>query len=39
MLDKFYTAYTNNILIYNNSKKEYQAYIQKVFTALVKIVL
>lgn len=36
MLDKFCTAYIDNILIYSNSKIEYQTYIQKIFTALQK---
>ena len=36
MLDKFCTAYTDDILIYNNSKKEYQTHIQKVLAALQK---
>lgn len=34
MLDNFCTAYIDNILIYSNSKKEHQAHMQKVFTAL-----
>ena len=36
MLDKFCTAYINDILIYSNSKKEHQTYIQIVFAALQK---
>lgn len=36
MLDKFCTAYIDNILIYYNFKKKYQTYIQKVFTTLQK---
>ena len=34
ILDKFCSASIDNILLYNNSKKEYQTYIQKVFAAL-----
>ena len=37
MLDKFCTAYIDNILIYSNSKKEHQTYIQKVLAALQKV--
>ena len=37
MLDKFCTTYIDNILIYSNSKKEYQTHIQKVFVALQKV--
>ena len=36
ILDKFYTAYIDNILIYCNSKKDYQTHVQKVFAALQK---
>ena len=36
MLDEFCTAYIDNILIYSNSKKEYQTQIRKVLTALQK---
>ena len=36
MLDKFCTAYIDDILIYNNSKKEYQTHVQKVLAALQK---
>ena len=36
MLDKFCTAYINDILIYSNSKKEHQTHIQKVLSALQK---
>ena len=36
MLDKFCTTYINNILIYNNSKKEYQTHVQKRLAALQK---
>ena len=36
MLNKFCTTYIDNILIYNNSKKEYQTHVQKVLTALLK---
>ena len=36
MLDKFCSAYIDNILIYSNSKKEHQTHIQKIFTALQK---
>ena len=36
MLDKFCTAYIDDILIYSNSQKEYQTHVQKVFTALQK---
>ena len=34
MLDEFYIAYIDNILIYSNSKKKYQTHIQKVLAAL-----
>ena len=34
MLDKFCTAYINNILIYTNSKKKHQSHVQKVLVAL-----
>ena len=37
MLDKFCTAYINNILIYSNSKNEYQTHKQKVLAALQKV--
>ena len=37
MLDKFCTAYIDNILIYSNSKKEYQTHIQKVLAAFQKV--
>lgn len=37
MLNNFYTTYINNILIYNNSKKKYQAHMQKILTALEKV--
>ena len=37
MVDKFCTTYIDNILIYNNSKKEHQTYVQKIFAALQKI--
>ena len=37
MLDEFCTAYINDILIYSNSKKEYQTHIQKVLAALQKV--
>ena len=36
MLDEFCTAYIDNILIYSNSKKEYQTQIRKVLAALQK---
>ena len=36
MLDKFYTAYINDILIYNNFKKEYQTQVRKVLVAFQK---
>ena len=36
MLDKFCTAYIDNILIYSNSKKEHQTHIWKVLAALQK---
>ncbi len=36
MLDKFYTAYIDDILIYSNSKKEYQSHVRKVLAALQK---
>ena len=36
MLDEFCTSYIDNILIYSNSKKEYQTHVQKVFVALQK---
>ena len=36
ILDEFYTVYIDDILIYSNSKKEYQTHIQKVLTALKK---
>ena len=36
MLDKFCTAYIDDILIYSNSKKEYQTHIQKVLAAFQK---
>ena len=31
MLDEFCTAYIDDILIYNNSKKKHQTHVQKVF--------
>lgn len=34
MFDNFYITYINNIVIYNNFKKKYQIYIQKVFGTL-----
>ena len=37
MLDEFCTAYIDDILIYSNSKKEYQTHIRKVLAALQKI--
>ena len=33
----FYTIYLNNILVYNNTKKEYIIYINKVLVKLQKI--
>ena len=36
MLDDFCTAYIDDILIYSNSKKEYQAHVRKVLAALQK---
>ena len=36
MLDEFYTAYIDNMLIYNNSKKKHQTNVQKVFAAFQK---
>ena len=33
MLDKFCTAYIDDILIYSNSKKEYQTHVRKVLAA------
>ena len=39
MLDKFCTAYIDDILIYSNSKKKYQTYIQKVLLAFRKVKL
>ena len=36
MLDKFCTAYIDDILIYSNSMNEYQTHIQKVLAALQK---
>lgn len=36
MLVDFCTAYIDDILIYNNSKKEYQTYVCKILTALQK---
>ena len=36
MVDKFCIAYIDDILIYSNSKKKYQIYVQKVLTALQK---
>ena len=36
ILDKFCTTYIDDILIYSNSKKEYQTYVQKVFATLQK---
>ena len=36
MLDKFCTAYIDDILIYGNSKKEHQTHVRKVFAALQK---
>ena len=37
MVDKFGIAYIDNILIYSNSKKKCQTYIQKIFVAFQKI--
>ena len=37
MLDKFYTAYIDDILIYSNFKKKHQTHIQKVLTTLQKV--
>ena len=39
MLDKYCTAYIHDILIYSNSKKEYQTHVQNVLTSLQKAVL
>lgn len=36
MLDKFCTIYIDKILMYGNSKKKYQTYIQKVLVAFQK---
>lgn len=36
MLNDFYIAYINDILIYSNSKKKYQVYVCKVFAVLQK---
>ena len=36
MLDKFCTAYIDNILIYSNSKKKHQTHVQKIFATLQK---
>ena len=37
MLDEFYIVYIDNIMIYSNSKKEYQTHIRKVFIAFQKV--
>ena len=37
MLDKFCTTYIDNILIYNNPKKEHQIHVRKIFAALQKL--
>ena len=34
MLDKFYTVYINDILIYSNSKKEHQTHVRKFLATL-----
>ncbi len=36
MLDEFCTSYIDDILIYSNSKKEYQTHLQKVLVAFQK---
>ena len=36
MLNEFCTAYTDDILIYSNSKKKHQTHVQKVLAALQK---
>lgn len=36
MLDKFYIAYIDDVLIYSNSKKEHQTYVRKVFAVIQK---
>jgi len=36
-LNNFYTIYINNILVYNNTKKKYKNYINKVFAKFYNI--
>ena len=37
MLDKFCTAYIDDIVIYSNSKKKHQTHIRKVLAAFQKV--
>jgi hypothetical protein len=36
-LDVFCTAYLNNIIIYSNTKEEYELYIRKVLQKLILV--
>ncbi len=36
-MNNFYTIYINNILVYNNTKKKYKNYINKVFAKFYNI--